>query len=116
MTKSIVLTTLFAAVLASPAHAQELTVSVGYSDLDLASESGVARLDHRIDSAIATVCDDGLGQKPLSRVMAIRKCAKDTRAEVAAPRQIAIARARGQVPSVELASAGSAGTLTVRRR
>ena len=63
MTKSIVLTTLFAAVLASPAHAQELTVSVGYSDLDLASESGVARLDHRIDSAIATVCDDGLGQK-----------------------------------------------------
>lgn len=116
MTKSLVLTTLFAAALAAPVHAQDLSVSVGYGDLDLASEAGVARLDHRIDAAIATVCDDGLGQKPLSKIMAIRKCAKDTRADVAAPRQIAIAKARGQVPSVELASAGKAGTLTVRRR
>lgn len=116
MTKSIVLTALFAAVLAAPAHAQELTVSVGYGDLDLASEAGVARLDHRIDAAIDTVCGDTLGQQPLTKVMAIRKCAKDTRADVAGPRQIAIAKARGQVPSVELASAGTSGRLVVRRR
>ena len=116
MTKSLVLTALFAAALAAPAHAQELSVSVGYGDLDLTSEAGVSRFDHRIDAAIATVCDDGLGQKPLSKTMAIRKCAKETRADVAGPRQIAIAKARGQVPSVELAGAAGAGTLTVRRR
>lgn len=116
MTKSLVLTTLFAAALAVPAHAQELTVSVGYGDLDLGSDAGVSRLDHRIDAAIDTVCGDTLGQQPLSRVMAIRKCAKATRADVAEPRQIAIAKARGQVPSVELARAGAPGTLTVRRR
>ena len=116
MTKFFALTPLLAAALAVPAHAQELSVSVGYGDLDLASDAGVARLDHRIDDAIGTVCGDGLGQRPLSKIMAIRKCAKETRADVAGPRQIAIAKARGQVPSVELASAGSAGTLTVRRR
>ena len=116
MTKSIVLFPLLAAALSISAQAQEVSISVGYGDLDLASAGGVARLDQRIDAAVDTVCGDTLGQQPLSRVMAIRRCSKETRADVAGPRQIAISKARGQVPSVELASAGAPGTLTVRRR
>ena len=116
MTKSVLLIPMLTATLSASAQAQELSVSVGYADLDLSSEQGVARLDHRIDAAIETVCGDRLGQQALSKVLAIRKCAKDTRGDVAGPRQIAIAKARGQVPSVELASNGTAGTLTVRRR
>jgi UrcA family protein len=116
MTKYFILIPMLAGAFAVSAQAQEASVEVGFGDLDLSRESGVAGLDHRIDAAIATVCDAGLGQKPLSKVMAIRKCAKETRADVAGPRQIAIAKARGQVPSVELASAGGAGKLTVRRR
>jgi UrcA family protein len=116
MTKSLILTALLAGALAAPAHAQDLSVSVGYGDLDLSGDTGVARLDRRIDAAIDTVCGNTMGQQPLSRVMAIRKCTKETRADVSGPRQIAIAKARGQVPSVELASAGSAGKLVVRRR
>ena len=107
---------LLAATLSTAANAQDASVRVSYADLDLTSESGVKRFDNRIGAAVKTVCGDRIGLKPLSTTLAIHRCSRLTRADVAAPRQIAIARARGQVPSVELASAGSAGKLTVRRR
>ena len=118
MTKTFALIPLLAASLAASAQAQELSVRVGYGDLDLASDAGVARFDRRIDAAIEQVCGDGLGQRPLSKVLAILKCSRDTRSDVAAPREVAIARARGKLPSVELADARSAGAyaLLVRRR
>ena len=116
MTKYLIIVPLLAATL-SAAHAQDASVRVSYADLDLTSDSGVARFDTRIDSAVKTVCGDQIGQKPLSTVLAIRRCGRLTRADVATPRQIAIARARGQIPSVELASAGSYSfAVTARRR
>lgn len=118
MTKSFAIIPLLAVSLAAPAQAQEQSVRVGYGDLDLASDAGVARFDQRIDVAIEQVCGDRMGQQALSAAMAIRKCSRDTRADVAAPREVAIARARGKLSSVELADARSAGAfaLLVRRR
>ena len=117
MTKFFVLVPLLAGSLAVSAQAQDASVRVSYADLDLTSDTGVARVDNRIDAAVKAVCGDKIGQKPLSTVLAIRRCGKLTRADVATPRQLAIARARGQIPSVELASAGSFSfAVTARRR
>ena len=44
----------------SPAFARGIdVVTVGYSDLNLASETGRRALDNRIDAAIDIVCSDG---------------------------------------------------------
>ncbi|HUQ12705.1 MAG TPA: UrcA family protein [Novosphingobium sp.] len=115
MTHTSLFALLLSATLPVAAHAQQASVQVSYVDLDLTSSSGVERLDNRIDAAVKTVCGDRIGQQPLKTVLAIRRCGRLTRADVATPRQIAIARARGQTPSVELASAGSFA-VTVRRR
>ena len=116
MTKLFALVSLAAGALSISAQAQEVAVSVGYGDLNLASEAGVVRLDHRIRNAVEQVCGIPREQKALSSMRSARKCGREAWAKVAAPRQIAIARARGQAPSVELAGAGSPGMLTVRRR
>jgi hypothetical protein len=49
-------------------------------------------------------------------MLAIRRCDRLTRGDVDAPRRVAIARARGQVPSVELALAGHSFAVVARRR
>ena len=117
MTKFFIIAPLLVATLPVVTQAQEASVRVSYADLDLTSDTGVARFDTRIDAAVEAVCGDRTGQKPLSTVLAVRRCGKLTRADVATPRQIAIARARGQIPSVELASAGSFSfAVTARRR
>jgi len=67
------------------------------------------------DAAVRAVCGDHLGQKPLSTMLAIRRCGKLTRADISSPRQVAIERARGKIPSVEVASGGSFA-VTARRR
>ena len=108
---------LLGATLAVAANAQDASVPVDYADLDLTSESGVARLDNRIDAAIRTVCNDYPEQRALPTALAVRKCKREVRADVERPRQMAIARARGQIPSVELASARSHRfAVTARRR
>ena len=115
MTKSIILVALLAAGLSVPVQAQDVSVSVGYGDLDLTSETGVARLDRRIGAAVDRVCGDHRDQLEISAVRAVRKCARLTLEDVQGPRQIAIERARGRNPSVELA-AGGAVPVTARRR
>jgi UrcA family protein len=115
MLKFLIASSLLGAVI-PPAHAQQASVSVGYADLDLTSASGVQRLDRRIDAAIRKVCGERTGQKPLSTMLAIRRCDRLARGDVDAPRRVAIARARGQVPGVELASAGHSFAVVARRR
>lgn len=101
------------AALAGTAHAQEISVPVDYSDLDLTSASGVARLDDRIDSAVDQVCGETLGQKSLSERLAIRSCVRDARVSVRDPRRFAIDRANGKLPM--RADARSALVLTAAR-
>lgn len=44
------------AAVATPAAAQTDSVTIGYGDLNLASQAGRAALDRRIDGAARTVC------------------------------------------------------------
>ena len=62
------------------------------------------------------VCNDYTEQRTLPSAQAVRKCKREVRADIANPRQIAIERARGRQPSVELASAGPAQFAVARRR
>jgi UrcA family protein len=41
---------------AGGANAEDITVTVPYADLNLATEAGNAKLDHRIEGALKTVC------------------------------------------------------------
>ena len=43
-------------ILASPALAEEVTISIPYGDLDISSPRGIATLEGRIQRAIRTVC------------------------------------------------------------
>ena len=118
MTKSIALLPLLAAALSVSAQAQEVSASVGYSDLDLTSEAGVTRLDRRIDAAIEGVCGDHRDQRQLSAALTVRKCGRESWADVQGPRQTAIERANGKQPSVEVVDARMprAQAMTIRRR
>ena len=116
MTKFFVLVPLLAGALTVSAQAQEVSVTVAFGDLNLTSEAGVTQLDHRIRNAVEQVCGIPREQRALSSMKSSRKCGREAWEDVASPRQIAIERARGNVPSVELAGAGAPGTLTVRRR
>jgi UrcA family protein len=41
---------------AGGAMAEDITVTVPYADLDLATQAGSAKLDHRIEGALKSVC------------------------------------------------------------
>ena len=118
MTKLFVPLALAAAALSGTAQAQEASVDVAYGDLDLTSEADVIRLDRRIDAAVDLVCENRAAQTPLWQLVAVRKCAAEAWSDVQNPRQLAIERARGRMPSVEVAQGRSAAlpALAIRRR
>src|SRR4051812_11355139 len=76
-----------------PAFAQEVasSVAVSYSDLNLRSEAGVKALDHRLASAIRSVCGAHDGSAVLEFRFAAQRCVKEKSAEVVALRNRAIA-------------------------
>lgn len=51
-----------------------MTRLVRYSDLDLASPEGQARLDARLRYAAARVCETSAGPHPLSEEISSRRC------------------------------------------
>lgn len=105
-------------VVGAPALAEDqvpLSVTVGYTDLDLTSPAGVSRLDRRLDNAIEQVCGDHRGILALTERLAIGACARETMADVAPQRQAAIDRANGQRPTVEVAMAGKVMRIAARR-
>lgn len=58
-----------------PAMAETRSVRVSYSDLNLASAAGKARLDRRIAFAAKQICGTGEGDRSLSAERAARACA-----------------------------------------
>ncbi|MGH6617047.1 UrcA family protein [Sphingomonas sp.] len=94
----ITLAALAAGTFVAPAFAQKAEVGpspqvVTYSDLDLSTVRGVRTLDRRIDRAVREACGwasdfDIVGQKEL------RRCRKQTTAQIAARRSLAIDGAR----------------------
>ena len=75
------------------AFAQEVksSVVVSYSDLNLHSEAGVKAFDHRLASALRSVCGVHDGSAVLEHRFAAQRCVKEKSAEVAALRNRAIA-------------------------
>ena len=103
---------------AAPALADDqvpMSVTVGYSDLDLTSKSGVARLDRRLDNAIDQVCGDTRSILSLTERLSIGACARDTLADIGPQRQAAIDSANGRAPTVEVAMAGKKMRIAARR-
>ena len=118
MTKYVVLIPLLVGALSASAYAQPSSVAVGYRDLDLTSDAGVARLDRRIRGAVEKVCGDPREEWHYSAVRVVLKCGRETWSDVASQRQSAIDRANGKQPSVEVVDARTPGalTMTIRRR
>ena len=118
MTKTILFASLAASLaLALPAAAQDVSIAVPYGDLDLRSDSGVKRLDTRIRHAIESICGNSGTETLLLTKRIVRKCGQVALELVEDDREVAIARARGPQPYVEVAQA-STKTLSfpVRRR
>lgn len=62
---------------AAQAASQELDSSqrlVHYSDLDLSTAKGQARLENRLRSAASAVCETNYGPHPLNEAMEARRC------------------------------------------
>ena len=101
-----------AALTATPAIAQAShTVRVPYGDLNLASQSGIAALDRRLDRAVERVC----GNAPIQDLSArrrIERCRTETWQSIQDDRQVAIARSTGQ-QDVQRAERESRGDLQV---
>lgn len=94
----ITLAALAAGTFVAPAFAQDAELGaspqvVSYADLDLGTARGVRTLDRRIDRAVRQACGwasdfDLAGQNDL------RRCRKETIAQIAARRSLAIDGAR----------------------
>jgi len=96
----IVLAALTAAI-AAPAAAEELSVTVGYGDLDLATPAGKAALDKRIEVAVDKVCSPAQ-RRDLRGWMAAEECKVLTLAD-------AMAQLAALAPPTNVAFAASAG-------
>ena len=84
---------LFALVLASaPALAQPPSATVRTADLDLATPTGVARLDRRIDHAVEEICGTAVAAD-LDGLAAIGRCRAETMKSVSGRRAMLIAHA-----------------------
>ena len=63
-----------------PVSAEPVTVKVAYSDLDLATPTGVATLESRIASAIKTACEKP-DMRDLRAMQAWSACVADAKAK-----------------------------------
>ena len=93
MMKSIALLALILA--SAPTLAQPPAGTVRYSDLDLATPSGVARLDRRIDRAVAQLCGSAF-PTDLDALAEVDRCRTETMKSVTGPRAMLLAHAGGR--------------------
>ena len=77
---------------ANPAQAESGSRTVSYGDLDLTSPVGQAVLDRRLASAIREVCGRPY-PLDLQSVNEVSRCRRETRAEIQAQRNDALAQA-----------------------
>ncbi|MDP3674102.1 MAG: UrcA family protein [Novosphingobium sp.] len=118
MSKYLFFASVLAATLTASANAQEQSVTVSYGDLNLASEEGVERFDHRIRAAVRAVCGNPHEHRDLRANLAVGTCKRGAWSEIEAPRQYAIDRALGKQPSVRFAGVGepTQTAILVRKR
>ncbi len=79
----LLLPLLLSLMASDPALAQDVrpSIRVTYADLNLQSGAGVTTLNRRLSRAISTVCGGQSGTE-LGRQSIIRRCRRDTRAQV----------------------------------
>lgn len=88
----------------SPAFARNAeVVSVGYSDLNLASPSGRRALDNRIEAAIDLVCSEGETAELRAHALS-RACRAEATATAASQRDAAVAGHRTGIVRVSAAA------------
>ena len=86
---------LLALVLASaPTLAQPPAGTVRYSDLDLGTPAGIAKLDRRIDRAVAQLCGSAF-PTDLDARAEVDRCRMQTMQSVSGPRATLLAHAGG---------------------
>jgi UrcA family protein len=76
---------------ANPAQAESRTVS--FADLDLTSPNGQAALDRRLENAVRQVCGSPY-PIDLQSVNEVTRCRRETRANIQAQRNDALAQAQ----------------------
>ncbi len=84
-------------------HSEPMSVEVGYADLNLLNDEGVERLDQRLETAINTVCGR-TAQTNIALNLNVRRCQRETLADVTPARDSAIEAARtGRRGTVDIA-------------
>ena len=92
MVKSLALLALILA--SAPTLAQPPVGTVRYSDLDLATPAGVAKLDRRIDRAVAQLCGTAF-PADLNGKAEVDRCRAETMKSVVDRREVLLAHAGG---------------------
>lgn len=85
--------------LAIPAHAEEASIEVQYSDLDLTTSQGIERLNGRIEAALDKVCG-----KPAVRDLKVTASQKKCREQAAQTAFLEVARVVEEKNGIALAS------------
>jgi UrcA family protein len=93
MLKSIAISGLILA--SAPALAQPPARTIRTSDLDLATPAGVARLDGRIERAVAQLCGSAF-PTDLDAQAEVARCRNATMASVSGQRSMLLAHASGR--------------------
>lgn len=83
-----------AGIAAAPAAAEEVTLHVKYSDLNLASPEGVETLESRIATAVKTVCAKPEFIRDLKAMVAWESCKTETTAKARAQVESTVQLAR----------------------
>jgi UrcA family protein len=79
-----VATALIASTVSTAAIAEEKSIEVRYSDLDLSTAKGQKALESRVARAAKLVCGDRSGQMPLWEQTAISNCTAKAKGEALA--------------------------------
>lgn len=72
---------------------EQVTLRIGYGDLDLATDSGRSRLDRRLGAAVAEACGSA-SDLDLAGQNAVRRCRVAARQAATVQRDLALAAAR----------------------
>ena len=103
MHRYLIVAAVAAAAFATPVSAQTppetQRIVVDHADLDLTSRAGIARLDRRILTAIQAACGPTSDADPAGQNRA-RSCRKTAAAQVKAQRDLALAAARLDSPTL----------------
>lgn len=102
MSKITLTLALVAATFAAPVVAQQRSVEVVYSDLNLNTSAGIAAFDRRINAAVGQACGQPVN---LGQHNAVRNCRAGAYAQAMSQRSLILARAQTGNSPLRIAAA-----------